>query len=147
MSAEPNGRMLVDVAERLRAILASKDLTLYQVSQKSEVLYGHSSPYFLPHNLYYDLRSGTFTLSIHQLAALSRVSGYRLNDWVRAFGFDLQDIVRLQVLLPSHRTVLLNSTLEDAQAFVPWLESRAFHTPIPAMAPLSNPLQFNNCSR
>jgi len=147
MSAEPNARMPVDVAERLRAILASKDLTLYQVSQQSEVLYGHSSPYFLPHNLYYDLRSGTFTLSIHQLAALSRVSGYRLNDWVRAFGFDLQDIVRLQVLLPSNRTVILNSTLDDAQAFVPRLESKAFHNPTPAMAPLSELLEFKNYSR
>ena len=147
MLAEPNETMPVDVAERLRAILASKGLTLYQVSQKSEVLYGHSSPYFLPHNLYYDLRSGTFTLSIQQLAALSRVSGYRLNDWVRAFGFDLQDIVRLQVLLPSKRTVLLNSTLDDAQAFVPWFESKSFHNPTPAMAPLSELLEFKHCSR
>ena len=147
MRAEPNPRTPVDMAERLRAILASKDLTLYQASQKSELLYGHSSPYFLPHNLYYDLKSGTFTPSIYQLAALSRISGYRLDDCLRAFGFDLQDIVRLQILLPSKRTVLLNSALGDPQARIPWFESKAFRNPTPVMAPLSELLEFQHHSR
>ena len=36
------------LAERVRAILASKNLTLHQVSQTTETLYGKSSPFFLP---------------------------------------------------------------------------------------------------
>ena len=84
----------VAVAEEVQAILAGKGLTLYRASQQSVALYGRSSPYFLPHNLYYDLRSGSFRPSAHQIFALSRISGYRVADWVRVFGFDLEDITR-----------------------------------------------------
>ena len=93
------------VAEKVQAILASKGLTLYRASQQSVALYGRSSPYFLPHNLYYDLRAGSFRPSIHQISALSRISGYRVADWLRVFGYNLEDITRLQVLLPSKRTI------------------------------------------
>jgi hypothetical protein len=31
-------------------------ITLYQVSERSAALFGRSSPHYLPHNLYYDLR-------------------------------------------------------------------------------------------
>ena len=134
----------VDFAERLQAILASKGLTLYQVSQKSESLYGRSSPYFLPHNLYYDLRSGTFSPSIYQLSVLSRVSGHRLRDWLRVFGFDLEDIPRLQVLLPSNRTVLLNSSLNDPNAWISWLDNKDGNTSSPTIAPLSELLKFTH---
>ena len=71
---------------RVRNILATKGLTLRQVSQKAEILYGRSSPFFLPHNLYYDLGLDTFTPSLHQLFALSRISNYRLADWLCVFG-------------------------------------------------------------
>ncbi len=93
------------VAEKVRSILASKRLTLYRASQQSVALYGLSSPYFLPHHLYYDLGTGSFRPSIHQIFALSRISGYRVADWLRVFGFDLEDITRLQILLPSKRTI------------------------------------------
>src|ERR1700691_2843840 len=102
-----------DLAERIRSILALKGLTLYQVSQRSEKLYGRSSPYFLPHNLYFDLRGGTFSPSIYQVFALSRITGYRLPDWVRLFGDDVENIARFQASLPSHRTILLDSSLAD----------------------------------
>jgi hypothetical protein len=88
------------VAERVQAILDSKELTLYRVSQESAELYGRSSPFFLPHNLYYDLRTSSFTPSIHQISALSRISGYRVVDWLQVFGYTLEDITRLQVELP-----------------------------------------------
>ena len=113
-----------DLAERIQSILALKDLTLYQVSQRSEKLYGRSSPYFLPHNLYFDLRGGTFSPSIYQFFALSRITGYRLPDWVRLFGVDLENIPRLQTSLPSHRTILLDSSLADPYAWIPWFRNR-----------------------
>lgn len=111
MHPHPGATSSIDYADRLHAILESKNLTLHQVSQQSEVQHGHSSPYFLPHNLYYDLRTGKFSPSIYQMSFLSRVSNYLLNDWLRAFGFNVEDISRMQVILPSKRTVLLNSSL------------------------------------
>ena len=110
-----------NVGDRIRSILALKGLTLSRASQISESLYGRFSPYFVPHNFYYDLRVGNFSPSIHQLVALSRITGYRLPDWVRVFGADLENIVRFQVELPSRRTILLDSSLVDPHAWVRWL--------------------------
>jgi hypothetical protein len=140
-------RTTTDLIERVRSILASRSLTLHQVSRRSEALYGRSSPYFLPHNLYFDLRSETFSPSIHQLFALSRISGYRLADWLRVFGFHLDDLSRLQILLPSNRTVLLNSSLDDPNAWVPWLDNRPRTTPVPPVAPLVHLLEFTHRRR
>jgi hypothetical protein len=136
-----------DLAERLQAILASKHLTLNEVSQQSGALYGRASPYFLPHNLYYELRAGAFTPSIYQLAVLSRISGYRLHDWLYAFGFDLEEIPRLQVLLPANRTVLLNSSLVDSQACIRWLENRTDNSSVSGIAPLSGLMRLTQPKR
>jgi hypothetical protein len=130
-----------DLAERIHSILALKDLTLYQASQRSEKLYGRSSPYFLPHNLYYDLRSGTFSPSIYQFVAFSRITDYRLSDWLRVFGADLEDIARLQASLPSRRTILLDSSLADPYAWVPWLRNRVGNLPAPPIAPVGQLLE------
>jgi transcriptional regulator with XRE-family HTH domain len=125
------------LAEKVQAILDSKELTLYAVSQRSAELYGRSSPYFIPHNLYYDLRTGAFRPSIHQISALSRISGYRVADWLRVFGYDLEDITRLQVLLPSKRTTLLDTSLTDPNEWVSWLGNRPDGVSIPPIAPLA----------
>jgi len=129
------------LAEKVQAILDDKELTLYRVSQQSAELYGRSSPYFLPHNLYYDLRAGSFRPSIHQTWALSRISGYRVADWLRVFGYNLEDITRLQILLPSKRTVVLDTSLTDANECVPWLDTRHDGTAIPSIAPLARLLR------
>jgi len=63
--------------ERIDSILASKQLTLSQVSLRSESLFGRTSEYFIPHNLYYELTRGSFTPSIYHFAELSRIPGYR----------------------------------------------------------------------
>jgi hypothetical protein len=125
-----------DYAGRLQSILESRNLTLHQVSRRSEILYGRSSAYFLPHNLYYDLRLPTFSPSIHQLIALSRISNYRLTDWFRVFDFHVEEIPRLQLLTPPTRTVLLNSGVEDQNAWMPWLEERTSLGPTSSVAPL-----------
>ena len=124
------------IAERVQAILDRKELTLYRVSQESSQLYGRSSPYFLPHNLYYDLRAGLFRPSIHQVAALSRISGYRVADWLRVFGFNLEDITRLQVMLPSKRTIVLDTSLTDPNEWIPWFDNRLDGSPTTSIAPL-----------
>jgi hypothetical protein len=44
-----------ELADRVKSILATKRLALHQASQTSATLFGRGSPYYLPHNLYYDL--------------------------------------------------------------------------------------------
>lgn len=134
-------------AERVRSILASKGLTLSKVSQRSRLLYGHSSPYFLPHNLYYDLRLQTFSPSIYQILALSHISGYRLDDWLRVFGFEIGNIPILQVQLPCKRTVLLDSSLDDPNSWILWLRNRTASRATPPIAPLAQLVEFTNPRR
>ena len=88
MRLQAKSQTSAELAERVRSILGTRNLTLYQVSQKSEAIYGHASPYFLPHNFYYDLKLGTFSPSVYQLFALSRISDYRPADWLHVLGFD-----------------------------------------------------------
>lgn len=119
-----------------------RQLTLYQVSRQSGALYGRSSPYFIPHNLYHDLRSRSFTPSVQQVLAFARISGYRSRDWLRVFGFDLEDISRLQVRLPRNRTMLLESSLTDPRDSVTWFGNRPGRTSTPSIAPLAHLLEL-----
>ena len=131
-----------ELVERVKAILTSKGLTLYQASQRTRRVYGRSAPYFLPHNLYYELGSGTLTPSLHQLFALSRISGYRLNDWLRVFSFNLEDIARMQVFLSSKRTVLLDSSLDDPESWISWFRDRPGRPAPRAIAPIGQVLEL-----
>jgi hypothetical protein len=136
-----------ELAERVKSILASKKLTLYQASQRSAAFFGRSSPHYLPHNLYYDLRHGSFSPSLFQLFAFSRISDYRLTDWLRVFGFDIEAIPRLQIQLPSKRTALLESSLDDPNAFIPWLRNLRASTAPNAVVPLSQVLDWTKPRR
>jgi hypothetical protein len=113
----------LELAERVKSILATKRLTLHQASQTSATLFGHGSPYYLPHNLYYDLSHGHFSPSLFQLVAFSRISNYRLRDWLRVFGFDIEAIPRLQVQFRSKRTALLESSMDDPNSRFRWFRS------------------------
>jgi len=136
-----------ELVERVKAILARKGLTLYQVSQRTRVLYGRSSPYFIPHNLYYDIGLGMFSPSLHQLFALSSISDYRLDDWLRVFGFNPKDIPRIQILLSSRRTMLLDCSLDDLESWVAWFQNKPGNVPAPAIAPIGQLLDFAAPSR
>ena len=142
MRLQSKSQTSAELAERVRSILETRELTLYQVSQKSEALYGHSSPYFLPHNFYYDLKLGTFSPNLYQVFALSRISNYRLSDWLHVLGFNLEDIPRLQVLLPQNRTILLDHSLNDPDARVPWFRNKPGNMATPPIAPLGQLLEF-----
>ncbi len=138
VSLQPKAATSAKIAERIKSILATRDLTLYQVCRNAESRFGHASPYCLPHNLYYGVKLGTFSPSLYQMFALSRITNYKLADWLGVFGFDLEQIPRLQVLLPNKRTILLDSEVCDPNAWIPWLQDRTPDTPIPAIAPLSH---------
>jgi hypothetical protein len=144
---QSNPQTSAEVAERVRSILGTRNLTLYQVSQKSEAIFGHASPYCLPHNFYYDLKLGSFSPSLYQIFALSRISDYRFADWLHVLGFDLEEIPRLQVLLPSKRTILLDSSLGDPSAWIPWFQNKAGIPLTPPVAPLGQLLELRDSVR
>ncbi len=123
-------------AEQVRQILSTRGLTLYSVSQRSAQMFGRSSRSYVPHNLYYDVADSSLIPNIHQLFALSRITNYRLCDWLAVFGFDLDAVSRLQLLVPRQRTTLLDSSVYNTSAWVPWFAQRPRTGPLPPIAPL-----------
>ena len=131
-----------ELAERVKSILAIKQLTLHQASQRSASLFGRGSPYYLPHNLYYDLSHGHFSPSLFQLVAFSQISNYRLRDWLRVFGFDIEAIPRLQIQLRPKRTALLESALDDSSSRIQWFRNRHAGAPPDDIVPLARLLEW-----
>src|SRR6267378_1732986 len=126
----------MDRAEQVRQIFSTRGLSLYRVSQQSTEIFGRSSRFYVPHNLYYDVADPSLIPSIHQMLALSRITNYRLYDWLAVFGFDLDHISRLQMLVPKQRTTLLDSSIYDMHAWIPWFADRPDKGPVPPIAPL-----------
>lgn len=139
---KPESLSKTELVDRVKAILLGKGLTLYQCSQMTRNMYGRSSPYFVPHNLYYDLGIGSFSPSLYQFFALSKVSRYDFDDWLRVFGFNPENIAQLQVLLPSKRTLLLDSSLADPEYLIPWFRNKLGNVRSPAIAPLGRLLEL-----
>lgn len=123
-------------AERVRQILASRGLSLYRVSRQSVEFFGRLSPSFIPHRLYYDLAVSCLSPSIQQLLALSRITNYRLSDWLAVFGFDLDTIPELQCMVPRNRTAILDSSVYDTQRWIPWFAENPASQFREAIAPL-----------
>lgn len=128
----------MDKALQMRAILATRSRTLYNVSRRSAEVFGRFSAFYIPHNLYYDLVRRRSTPTIFQILALSHITDYRLSDWLAVFGFDLDAILRLQLLIPRQRTALLDSTVYDADAWIPWLVGRPQISSASPIAPLGH---------
>lgn len=131
----------------MKSILETRGLSLSAVSQKSESLFGRFSDYFLPHNLYYELTLGTFSPSLHQIFAISTISDYKIGDWLHIFGFNLEEIPRLQILLPTKRTILLDSSVTDPNAWIPWLRNKSASRVIAPVAPLSQLVEIGAAVR
>lgn len=128
---------ITSLRERIESILQARKLTLHRVSQLSERVYGRSSKYFVPHNFYYELRRGAFTPSIYQFAALSRITGYRLGHWLAFFGFDLDEIARLQAAFPAKRTLLIDSSWSDRGSAGAWPSERGTEMNFPRVMPVA----------
>lgn len=143
MSSDIKPSQTVNSTVRLQTVLASKGLSLHQASQITENLYGRCSPFFLPHNFYYELGRRSFTPSLHQLSALSRITNYKLADWLLVFGFDLANITRVQVMLTSKHTLLLDPSLDDRSGWITWFESKTDSVPISGIAPMTRLLEYS----
>src|SRR5260370_4749932 len=126
----------MDRAEQVRQILTTRGLTLYRVSQQSAEIFGRSSRFYVPHNLYYDVADPSLIPTIHQMLALSHITNFRLYDWLAVFGFDLDVISRLRLLVPRQRTTLLDSSVHDTHAWIPWFADSLHAGPVPPIAPL-----------
>jgi transcriptional regulator with XRE-family HTH domain len=124
------------LGERVRQILASRGLSLYRLSQRSAQIFGSSSPFFVSRNLYYSLAVSSLRPDIHELLALSRLTNYRLSDWLAVFGFNLDRIIELQALLPRKRTSLLDSSVYDGEAWIPWFVEKTGFDSQSAITPL-----------
>jgi transcriptional regulator with XRE-family HTH domain len=135
------------LADRVRSILESKRLTLSHVSQISAQRFGRSSSFFLPHTLYHQLRLTNFSPSTYQIFALSHISGYRFLDWFRVFGFNLEQLPRLQLQLPSSRTVILDSSWVDAESWCRFPQDRRENRLIPSIAPLASLVELSRPRR
>lgn len=125
------------IAERVEGILRSRELTLAEVSRQTAVPYGRLPHYFIPHNFYYDLGLPGYSPKIEQVLALSRVSNYRIVDWLTVFGLDLAAIARLQLEFPAARTSLIDSTVYAPAARIDWFEDATSGEAPAAVTPLS----------
>ena len=141
MNPEPSTQIALDVADRVRRILMTRNLTLAEASRHSLRTFPSDSRYHIPHNLYYDLRTALFSPNIFQVFALSVITGYRLSDWLAVFGFHLEDIPRLQIAIPSLRTALLDTAVVDTEAWIPWFVETG--EGLPRVAPASQILRFS----
>jgi len=126
----------MDRAEQVRRVLGTRGLTLYRVSQLSAQAFGRTSRFYVPHNLYSDVADSSLIPTLHQILALSHMTNYRLSDWLAVFRIDLDLIPRLRLLAPRQGTTLLDSSVYDPHAWIPWFAERSKAVPVPPIAPL-----------
>src|SRR6202034_2344674 len=77
-----------------------------------------------------------------QLCALSRVTGYALNDWLLLCGIDLQRIPQLQAILSAKRTVLLDSSFDINHSTMQWLNDLSGGSIPSGIVPLGHLLEM-----
>ena len=133
---------------RLRSIFASRGLTLHQVSLESERLYGPESPFRISHTLYHSLaNSQSFGPSLPQVCALSRISGYQLEEWLEALGINLALLGGLQAALPFKRTRLIDPALHGRDFVVHDLREEGDDRNPIGIVPLAQVLHSILCTR
>jgi len=127
------------IAERVREILASRGFSMAKVSREAARLFSRLPRCRIPRNFYHDLLTTTLSPDIFQVFSLSAISGYGLTDWLALFGLPLEQIAALQVLLPTKRTALLDSTRYVTEMDVQW--SVGVRWPADAICPLGRLLR------
>lgn len=142
-STEPN----LPVAVRTRAILVARGLTLSEVARRSRALFPGDSRFHIPPNLYHTLQHRGFSPSIQQLLVLSRLSRYRLVDWLAIFGVVLDDIPRLQATLPARYTTLIDENVYDDRTEILSFEPITRGLPQGALRPLGEWLRIGRPRR
>jgi hypothetical protein len=122
---------------RLKSFLESLDLTMYHVSQvTAKTPFGKGTRAHIRDAFYAELDSGQ-TPDIHQVAALSKITGHRFIDWLALFGYHVADILKLQLEFLTDRTVLLPNVLYDPLVMVPWVRRLDPHADLDHTQPLA----------
>jgi hypothetical protein len=146
MLPAPGGPSLA-LSDRIRSILDTRSLRLAEIVRRSRRLFPQDRRYHIPPNFYHILHNRTFSPSIHQIFALSRISDYRMVDWLVVFGLALDDIPRLQAVLPAQYTTLLDTNVYDQQTWMlSFEETAAGHLP-GTLRPLTEWLRLGSPSR
>src|SRR5215472_1327024 len=125
------------IADRVRSILASRGLTLAEVSRSSRVLVPHDSRLHVPHNFLSSLRATHFSPSLYHLLALSVLSGYPLVDWLAVFGLSFDDASRCQARLTALRTACLDTRIYQPRSSIPWFRDLREADLASSLVPLS----------
>jgi hypothetical protein len=100
-------------AAHARRIFVAAGLSISEVARKSRNLFRDDARFHIPPNLFHAIEQRGFSPSIQQLFVLSRLSAYRLADWLMVFGIFLDDIPRLQAVLPARYTTLVDVDAGD----------------------------------
>src|SRR5262249_607547 len=80
------------LAESVRSVLSTRKLSVAKVSRASRSAETRAA--HIPHSFYSSLRKPSFSPSLYQLHFLSRLTGYRLADWLVLFGISLDEVSR-----------------------------------------------------
>ena len=110
------------VLSTIRSILSSRSLSMAEISRQSRSQFSANSQFWIPSNFYDALHHVSFSPSLHQLFALSVLTGYRLMDWLHVFGFSFDAAATFQAAWPRYQTVELDSRIYDTDAEVAWYE-------------------------
>ena len=126
-----------DLVDAVRSILAARGLCLAEISRQSKMRFPGVSLFWIPPSFYDSLRRASFSPSVHQLHALSVLTGYRLADWLSIFGFSFDDAAKFQASLPRYWTSELDTRVYDPSVEVPWFEEARSVSLGRELAPLS----------
>jgi hypothetical protein len=109
-------------SDTVRAILAARGFSLAEISRQSRLRFSGNSLFRIPSNFYDALHHVSFSPSLHQLFALSVLTGYRLADWLSVFGFSFDAAARFQASWSRHQTTELDARVYDPSAEISWFE-------------------------
>jgi len=121
----------------VRSILATKGLSLPEVCRRSQTRFKSNRRLWVSPAMYEELQHATFSPSFPQIYSLSAITGYRLVDWLRVFGFSLDVAVRLQLSLPARHTCELDPEMYDPADELTWFEEPRSPEFGDAIAPVS----------
>jgi len=124
------------IVDRVRSLLATRELSLMELSRQSRYRFPEGRLFRIPPNFYDFLRRPSFSPSLHQVYVLSVLTDYALADWLSVFGFSFDDAAAFQASHERYWTAELDAKLYDPHAEVSWFEE----TGTPALGTMLTPL-------
>lgn len=109
---------LAKTVERVRALISRSGLTLYQISKQTRLRpFDGQHQWLIPETFYQLIGRGQIP-HICQIVALSQITGIDVYTWLKVFGYDLEDLLRLQATIHQDRTVILATRVYDSDATI-----------------------------